>query len=73
LTDEESRARNRFIAINLVGIAGTIFALLSLLLWQTDLIVEGGSIIGFPLAALGVAISFIGPRILVRKWRTPRP
>ena len=63
--------RNRFILINLTRIGGTILALFALVVWQGDLIVEGGHIIGFPLALLGLAISFGGPLLLARRWRTP--
>lgn len=63
--------RNRFIAINLVRIGGTILALLGILLWQSDTFVEGGSLIGFPIALIGLAISFVAPLKLTRRWRTP--
>ena len=61
--------RNRFITINLVRIGGTILVLFALALWQSDLIVEDGSPLGFPLALVGLAISFWGPIHLSRKWR----
>jgi hypothetical protein len=69
--DDTALWRNRFIIVNLVRIGATILTLASLLLWQSDVFVEGGSIVGFPLALLFLAISFAGPRFLVRKWRTP--
>jgi hypothetical protein len=73
MTDQEAlaRARNRFIAINLVGIGGTVVVLFALLLWQTDMIVAGGSILGLPLAFVGLFVSFLGPRWLARRWKTP--
>jgi len=73
MTDEElaGRARNRFVTMNLVGIGGTIVVLFALLLWQTDRIVAGGSILGLPLAFVGLFISFLGPRWLARRWKTP--
>jgi hypothetical protein len=64
-------ARNRFAVIQLVRIGGTVITLLGLLLWQSDKLVEGGSFIGFPIALIGLAISFGGPQYLARKWRTP--
>lgn len=63
--------RNRFIAIQLTRVGGTVFALLGILLWQSDTFVEGGSIIGFPIALIGLAISFVAPLKLARRWRTP--
>jgi hypothetical protein len=69
--DEETLWRNRFIAINLVRIGGTIVVLFALALWQSDLIVEGGSIVGLPLALAGLVASFWGPKWLAARWRTP--
>ena len=61
--------RNRFIALNLVRIGGTVLVLFALALWQSDLIVRGGTIVGFPLALIGLVISFWGPKYLSRRWR----
>ena len=63
--------RNRFILFNLTRIGGTVIVLAALLLWQSDAIVTGGSIIGLPIALVGLAISFLGPQYLARRWRTP--
>ena len=63
--------RNRFILINLTRIGGTILVLVALLIWQGDMIVEGGHFIGFPIVLVGLAISFGGPQALARRWRTP--
>ena len=68
---EEAMWRNRFILMNLTRIGGTAVVLLALLLWQSDIFVEGGTIIGFPLALIGLVISFLAPSYLARKWRTP--
>ena len=70
---QEAQWRNRFILINLVRIGATIVVLLALALWQTDTFVEGGSIIGFPIALAGVVASFWGPKWLARRWREPPP
>ena len=66
----EATWRKRFIMINLLQIGGTILVLFALLLWQTDYIVEGGSWTGFPLALVGLVISFFGPRAVARRWKT---
>jgi len=73
MTDEQDTRmwRNRFIAINLTRIGGTVLALLGILLWQSDTFVEEGSIIGFPIVLIGLAISFVAPLHLARRWRTP--
>jgi hypothetical protein len=65
---EDSTWRNRFILLNLVRIGGTVIVLAALLLWQTDLVVEGGTIAGFPLALIGLVVSFFGPKWLAGRW-----
>jgi hypothetical protein len=70
-TPPDTVARNRFVMIQLTRIGGTVIALLGILLWQSDKLVQGGSFIGFPIALIGLAISFAAPLYLVRKWRTP--
>ena len=67
----EAQWRNRFILMNLVRIGSTAVVLLALLLWQTDVFVQGGSIIGLPIALVGLVASFFAPRYLARQWRTP--
>ena len=68
---DQSTWRNRFILINMTRIGGTAMVLLGLVIWQSDSIREGGSILGFPIAILGLVISFGGPLMLARRWRTP--
>jgi hypothetical protein len=68
---QEAQWRNRFIAMNLVRIGGTIVVLLALLLWQTDTFVVGGSFLGFPIAILALLVSFFGPKYVAGRWRTP--
>ena len=70
--EQEELWRNRFIAINMVRIGGTIVALLGLYISQTDAVREGGAVVpGLALAIVGLVISFGGPKWLTRKWRTP--
>jgi hypothetical protein len=69
--DQEAMWRNRFIAMNLLRIGATVGVLVSLVLWQSDIFVEGGSIVGFPLALLFLVVSFWGPKWLARRWREP--
>jgi hypothetical protein len=73
MTPEEETAmwRNRFILMNLIRIGATIGVLLAILLWQSDVFVRGGSIVGFPIAILCLVLSFFGPRYVAHQWRTP--
>lgn len=69
---DEATWRNRFILMNLTRIGGTVVVLIALVIWHSDWIRPGGNMmIGLPLALVGLAISFAGPRWLARKWRTP--
>jgi hypothetical protein len=69
--EEETLWRNRFIAVNLVRIGGTAVVLFALALWQSDVVVEGGSVLGLPLALAGLVVSFWGPKWLAARWRSP--
>jgi hypothetical protein len=73
MTPQEETAlwRNRFILMNLVRIGATIGVLLAVLLWQSDVFVRGGTIIGFPIAIVCLVISFFGPKHMAARWRTP--
>ena len=69
---DEATWRNRFILLNLVRIGGTAIVLIGLYLWHSDSLRPGGAMeIGLPMALIGLAISFLAPRMLARKWRTP--
>ncbi|HLL59905.1 MAG TPA: hypothetical protein VK391_08480 [Allosphingosinicella sp.] len=69
---DEATWRNRFILLQLTRIGGTVVALLGILIWHSDWMRPGGWIqVGLPLAIIGVLISFLGPNVLARKWRTP--
>lgn len=67
----EQQAVNRFILMNLLRIGATVVVLLALLLWQSDVFVEGGSIVGLPIALAALVVSFFGPKWLAARWRTP--
>ena len=71
-TIDEDTWRNRFILLNLTRIGGTIIVLVGLLIWYSDWLRPGGWIeLGLGLAILGLLISFGGPQLLARRWRTP--
>lgn len=67
---DEATWRNRFIMMNLSRIGFTAVALIGLAVWQSDLIVEP-TVLGFPIALVGVIGSFMAPKWLARRWRTP--
>ena len=70
--DDEAVWRNRFIAINLLRIGGTIVVLIGLAIWHSDWLVEGGSMaVGLPLTLAGLVASFWGPKWLAARWKTP--
>ena len=68
---DEATWKKRFVLMNLVQIGGTLLVLFALALWQSDVIVEGGSWVGFPLALVGLVISFFAPRQLAKRWKRP--
>ena len=68
---EDATWRNRFILMNLIRIGGTVGVILSLLLWQSDVFVQGGSILGLPLGLIFLALSFFGPKAYASRWREP--
>ncbi len=68
---DEATWRNRFILVNLTRIGGTLVVLIGLAIWHSDWIQPGGSIAGLPLALVGLLISFGGPQLLARKWKSP--
>ena len=69
---DEATWRNRFILINLTRIGGTVIVLIGLAIWHSDWLRPGGWMeLGLGLALIGLAISFAGPQMLARRWRTP--
>ncbi|MBX3560278.1 MAG: hypothetical protein KF780_00540 [Sphingomonas sp.] len=71
MTGQDDIWRNRFIAMNLLRIGATFVVLFGILLWQSDVIVEGGNVIGFPLAFIALVVSFFGPKWLAGRWQRP--
>lgn len=62
--------RQRFVLVNLARIGATLVVLLALAIWQTDLLVRGGTIIlGLPLALAGLIVAFWAPKWLARYWK----
>jgi hypothetical protein len=70
MTENDDLWRNRFVLLNLARIGATLVVLLGLVLWQSDLVVRGGSIVlGLPLALAGLILAFQGPKWLSRYWK----
>jgi hypothetical protein len=69
--DDETLWRNRFIMVNMMRIGATLVVLLGLAIWQSDLVVPGGSILGLPITLIALFVSFWGPKWMARRWRTP--
>jgi len=71
-SDDVAMWRNRFIAINLTRIGGTLIVLFGLYVWYGDALVQGGTMaVGLPLSLFGLVVSFGGPIWLAKKWKTP--
>lgn len=68
---DDATWRNRFIVMNLIRIGGTVGVLLSMLLWQSDVFVAGGTILGLPLGLAFLVLSFFGPKLYASRWREP--
>ncbi len=68
---DEATWRNRFIVMNLIRIGGTAGVIVCLLLWQSDVFVQGGTILGLPLALAFLVLSFFGPKLYASRWREP--
>jgi hypothetical protein len=69
--DDAAKWRNRFIVMNLIRIGSTIGVIVCLLLWQSDVFVRGGTIIGLPLGLCFLVASFFGPKVYASRWREP--
>ena len=70
--DPDTLWRNRFIAVNMMRIGATLVVLLGLAIWQTDLVVPGGSWLGMPITFIALIVSFWGPIYLTKRWRGPK-
>lgn len=69
MTDVDTRARNRFILIQLVRISGVAMVLVGLLVMNGR--IDWPREAGFALAAAGLFEAMIAPILLARKWKTP--
>lgn len=67
----EDQARNRFVIISLVRLAGAAISVfgLTILSGRVALPAEAGIV----LTLVGLADFMIAPMVLARRWKTPRP
>lgn len=63
-------ARNRFVIINFVRLAGTVLTVFSMLILGDA--IDGSYPVGYLLVGLGLFAIFAGPLMLARRWRSPR-
>jgi hypothetical protein len=63
--------RNRFLLMNLIRLGGLAGVLVSILLWQSNVFVAGGTIIGLPLGLLFLILFFFGPKLYASRFREP--
>ncbi len=63
-------ARNRFIVLNLVRLAGTALTVVSMLILGDA--IDAPYALGYVLLGLGLVAIFATPLMLARRWRTPR-
>ena len=68
---DDATWRNRFLVMNLIRIGSTVGVLLSMLLWQSDVFVQGGTILGLPLGLAFLVLSFFGPKVYASRFREP--
>ncbi len=69
MTPDDTRARNRFIAIQIVRLTGVAMVLLGLLVMNGRL--HWPREAGYILAVLGLFGALLAPILLARKWKTP--
>jgi len=62
-------ARNRWLAINAVRVAGVAMVLVGLLVVRE--VIPEPAWAGYTILAVGLADVFLVPLLLARKWRTP--
>ena len=67
--DGDEAARNRWLVINLVRVAGVAIVLVGLLVVRQ--VIPEPAWAGYTILAVGLADVFLVPLLLARKWRTP--
>ena len=63
-------ARNRWLVIGVVRLAGVAMVLVGLLIVRQ--VIPAPAFAGYAILAVGLADVFLAPLLLARKWRSPR-
>lgn len=73
MTATPDPARARWLVIQLARLSGILVVLLGMAVFRTDLLAEGGApVVGWVLMLLGLVEMVVVPKLLARRWRTPR-
>ena len=64
-------ARNRWLVIGAVRLAGVAMVLVGLLI--VEQVIPEPAWAGYTILAVGIGDVFLVPLVLARKWRSPRP
>lgn len=67
---EKDPAKLRFIAISLIRASGAVFVLLGLMI--TERRINFPWIVGVVLVVVGFFDVFVMPKVLAKRWRTPK-
>ncbi|BBC74200.1 conserved hypothetical protein [Altererythrobacter sp. B11] len=67
----EKIARNRWLVISLLRMAGVAVVVIGLLVVSGTIPLPPAA--GYVLLAIGLLDTFLVPQLLARKWRSPRP
>lgn len=71
MNDDDTVARNRFMLLNLVRVAGLVMVLIGLAIQYGK--IPAPELLGYVLMGAGLVDFFFMPKLLARKWRTPKP
>jgi len=68
---DDRQALNRWMAIQAARVGGVVLAILGLLIGEGR--VPGPPWLGYGMLVAGLAVIFVVPLKLARKWRSPKP
>ncbi|MBC7985912.1 MAG: hypothetical protein H7X93_04480 [Sphingomonadaceae bacterium] len=69
----EQLAKSRYHTLVLVQFVGVLLMILGMWIWAGDILREGGwPLAGAPLVVIGAFESLLLPKLLAKRWRSPR-